>query len=137
MGAQSTDKWPHAGIVNRKGVFFFTHRLLIGAAGAITGQDADSRVVLAKQGTAGRYKMQLPRGYKRIVSNEVNFTGNTNSVVADWDTDQITSVAIPGGTVAGTIDGSIFLQLRNSAGAATDLPTSGVMIIRFEVENGV
>jgi len=137
MGASSTDKWPVSGFVNRKGVQFFTHRMLIGASGAITGQDADSRVVATKQGTAGQYKIQLPRGYKRFVCKEVDFTGNTGSVVPDWLTDQVTSVAIPGGTVAGTIDGSIFLQLRNSAGAATDLASTGTMTLLIGVENGV
>jgi hypothetical protein len=137
MPSTSSDKWPLAGIVNRRGVFGFTHRVLIGASGAITGQDADSRVVLTKQGTAGQYKVQLPRGYKRFTSKDVDFTGNTNSVVADWLTDQVTTVAIPGGSIAGTIDGSIILQLRNSAGAATDLPSTGTMTLRLEVENGV
>jgi hypothetical protein len=136
MGATSTDKWPYAGVVNRKGVFAFAHRVLVGASGAITGQDADSRVTATKQGTAGQYLIALPRGYKKITSKVVDFLGNTGSVVADWLTDNITSQPVPGAT-AGTTAGTILLQLRSSAGAATDLASGGIMTIRFEVENGV
>lgn len=136
MGATSTDKWPYAGVVNRKGVFAFKHRVLVGAAGAITGQDADSRVVATKQGTAGQYLIQLPRGYKRITSLDANFLGNTGSVDDDWLTDNITSNPVPGAS-AGTTAGNILLQLRNSAGAATDIASGAIMYLTIEVENGV
>jgi|SRR6185312_4622880 len=137
MGNTSSLPFPYAGVVNRKGVQGFTHRLLIGAAGAIAGQDADSRVVATKQATAGQYLIQLPRGYKRITSIGATFIGNTGSVVPDWQTDNISSVPIPGGAVGTPSLGQITLQFRSSAGAATDVANGAVVILDIEVENGV
>jgi len=137
MGASSALSNPHAGVVTRKGCVRFTHRVLVGASGAITGQDAKSRVTLTKQGTAGQYKVQLPRGYRAIVDIGCTFIGNTGSLVPDFQTDQITTEAIPGGTIAGTIDGTIILQFRNSAGTATDLPNPCTFIVSIMVEGGV
>ena len=137
MGATSFLPWPYAGIVNRKGVTGFTHRMLIGAAGAITGQDADSRVVATKQGTAGQYILQLPRGMKRITGISATFIGNTGSVVADWQTDNISSVPIPGGTIGTPSLAQLTLQFRNSAGTATDVASGAVVIIDLEFEVGV
>ena len=129
--------YPHKGVVSRKGCMRFTHRVLVGAAGAIAGQDADSRVTATKQATAGQYIMQLPRGYKRIADIGCTFIGNTGSIVPDFITDNITSVAIPGGTVGTPSLGQITLQFRNSAGAATDIANGAVFIFSIMVENGV
>lgn len=136
MGNTSTDPFPTRGSVNRRGTQRFSHRMLIGASGAITGQDADSRVVATKQGTAGQYLIQLPSGYKRITDLGSFFIGNTGSVVPDWITDNITIIPVPGATV-GAKTGNILLQFRNSAGAATDIASGTIVTINIEVEVGV
>lgn len=136
MSYTATSPYPHKGVVNRKGCQRFTHRVLVGAAGAITGQDADSRVSAAKQATAGQYLITLPKPYKRITDLGCFFIGNTGSIVPDFTTDNITSQPVSG-AAAGNGAGTILLQFRNSAGAATDIANGSIFTLSIEVETGV
>lgn len=133
MALQRRAPYPHKGTVNRKGVMTFAHQMTIGAAGAITTQDADSGVTAAKQGTAGQYLMTFPNAYKRIVEIDCGQIG-ANSAIAngafvDFETNNLT---------AGTKAGTILMQWRRlDTLAAADVPNGAVLIFRCDVEEGI
>jgi hypothetical protein len=132
MANQRRAPFPYKGVVGRKGVFKFVHTLLIGAAGAITSQDADSGVVAAKQGGAGLYTLTFPAAYKKITglgwsAIGVLTTGTGNQ--ADWENNNL-----DGGTKAGTIQ----IQFRkNTDMSVADVPSGIVLKLEIEVEEGV
>jgi len=130
--------FPTRGFANRRGVMYFSHQMLIGAAGAITSQDATAAcgILATKQGTAGQYLFQLlPTNmvFKNIVELDTGLIGalgatNTGSTPG-WLTNNIT---------AGTKTCNILQQWSNvSANAAADLPSGTVVITTIALETGL
>jgi hypothetical protein len=125
--------FPSKGYVGRKGTLSFTHRINVGAAGAISSQDTDSGVTAAKQGTAGQYLLTFPTGYKRICELDCIMIG-ANSAIAngafvDYETNNLD---------AGTKAGNILMQWRRGDTlAAADVPNPCTLLLTVTVEEGV
>lgn len=138
-GATGLTPFPHAGAVGRKGVRIFSHRVAIGASGAISAQDADSGIVATKNGTAGNYTLQFPRSFKRIVSIGATFIGPVGvNTTGSWYTFLTNQLEVNPVTGSGSSAGNIILQWLNlSASSAADVPSGTVFIVTAEVEFGV
>lgn len=134
--------YPARGYIGRKGCISLSHRIQVGAAGAITAQDNDTGITAAKQGAAGTYLLTMPNGFKRIVELDCAFVGAMGAVTTgctfDWETDNITIIGIPGGAAVGTKAGNILLVFRRSdTNAVADVPSGTVLIPQITVEVGV
>lgn len=133
MANQARAPFPHKGVVARKGVISFVHTVTVGAAGAVSSQDADSGVVATKQGTAGQYLLAFPSSYKKLVNCSYTFVG---AIGATTTGSQMT--VITNNLTAGTKNNQLTVQFTNiSAGAAADVPNGTILIFYIDVEVGV
>lgn len=133
---------PDLGYVGSKKLIRFNHRVVLGAAGAISSQDApkDSGVIAVKTATkTGRYTLTSEGGvvrHKRFRGGTVTLIGPddtaygalTVGLTSIWRKDDIAA--------SGLGDGTIEVQFLNASGNWTDaeLPTGTIMIFDYLVE---
>ena len=116
-----------------KGVEYYSHQIVVGAAGAISSQDTTSGITATKQATAGQYLLQFPCGYRKIIciwpmfftAPGANTVGQSMYVL----TDNLTT---------GSKNGQVVVQFTNaSAGANADLANPSTVSFEIEVAGGV
>lgn len=140
MGLGTRITKPPRGWVSRNAAVWYAHNMTIGAAGAISSQDAPGvcGCIAAKQGTAGNYLFTfLPSSpatyFRAILYRQASLLGalgatNTGSQLG-WLSDNVT-----GGTRAGTI---VQQWYNVSANAAADLPNGTVVTTVFCFDAGL
>jgi|SRR5882724_3103282 len=126
--------YPSKGWVGRRGVTYFAHELLVGAAGAITTQDAQalSGVVATKQAGVGLYTYDLSNAFRKVVELSAEFIGALGAVttgcVYSWINNNIDR---------GTKSGTIQLQwVRSDTNAIADVPNGTIVLVTIGVATG-
>jgi hypothetical protein len=115
----------------QKGVIGFTNRLVIGATGAITSQDAAAGFVVTRI-SPGLYTITFPVGYKRIVRKGVDFETTPTAIANGFPYNFLTN-NLDSGTKVGTIQ---IQFMRGDTYAAAELVNPSTIVIWFELAEG-
>ncbi len=133
MANQRRAPFPIKGYVGRKGVFMFSHTMILGAAGAISSQDTDSGVS-ASRVSAGLYTLTFPAAYKKLIKVVPTIVGTGSAGTADVMELPLATQLLTAGTKVGTAQ----VQFRRAdTKAAADLPNPTTLILDVTVEEGV
>lgn len=132
--------YPEKGIINRMSVQRYYHRVVLGAGGAISSQDAitvSGMTATKTGGEVGRYTLQLARPYKRLLFVDAKVLG-TDDAAYGANTLGLHVLLRDNDVDSGAADGTVEVQfLSTAAYADAEVADSVTLLIEVTIADDV